>query len=242
MRSLHYPGWRGRQSAVNDDARHVIPLRLSRPEEMFELSQSDLFSDYRNFQSGVDYCISELRSRSSHVPVLLDIELPASEMGPDTPDQISRTLRRYCDHRLSYNRRERQAVRIDGLSALRVGIPVAMIGLLVAILVARQVGLNSSSGIVVDTAGWVLAWVGLWYPLDTLIFTPLPYGRESRVLELLGDAEVMCRPRRPVGPTVDDEASPDRRQVAGSDADRSPPSGSGANPATTHRPGEPLAP
>ena len=41
----------------------VIELRLNRAEEMFALAQTDLFSEYRNYLTGVEYCISVLRSQ-----------------------------------------------------------------------------------------------------------------------------------------------------------------------------------
>jgi hypothetical protein len=43
---------------------------------------------------------------------------------------------------------------------------------------------------VLDTTGWVLVWVGVWFPLDTIFFTPLGYGREIRALAHLRDAEI----------------------------------------------------
>ena len=51
----------------------VIALRLIRPREMFELSQTDLFSEYRNFLTGVDFCLSELRVRRAAGKVRLEI-------------------------------------------------------------------------------------------------------------------------------------------------------------------------
>ncbi len=161
---------------------------------MFEMPQTDLFSEYRNFLTGIDYCISELRSRSRRAPVRLELELPSSEIDHQTEAQVQRTLRRYCDHRLSYNQRERRAVRLDGLSSLTIGLPVAVIGILVAILGARAAGTNGNVNVLLDTGGWVLTWVGLWYPLDTLLFTPLAYGRENQVLRMLREAPIRIRP------------------------------------------------
>jgi hypothetical protein len=37
-------------------------------------------------------------------------------------------------------------------------------------------------------------WVGLWFPLDTILFTPLSYGRENRVLARLRNASVVVEP------------------------------------------------
>jgi hypothetical protein len=36
----------------------VISLSLASPEEMFVLAPADLFSEYRNFMTGLEYCIS----------------------------------------------------------------------------------------------------------------------------------------------------------------------------------------
>ncbi|HEV3132786.1 MAG TPA: hypothetical protein VGY51_12565 [Acidimicrobiales bacterium] len=176
------------------DEPQVIHLGLAQASEMFEMPQSDLFSEYRNFLTGVDYCVSELRSRRSRSVVRLEISLPPSEIEPGMADRISRTLGRYCDHKMSYNDREQVAVRYDGVSSLRVGLPIAALGFVIAVLGAKVLNPSTDSGLVLDTGGWVLAWVGLWYPLDTIFFTPLGYGRENRVLQLLHDAEVVVRP------------------------------------------------
>jgi len=163
------------------------------PEEMFVMEQTDLFSEYRNFLTGVEYCISELRCRPSRGPVRLDISLPATEIDDGIRDRISRTLDRYCNHRITHNKRERRAIRLDGLSSLLVGVPIVLLGFLLVVAASRIVGRSGDSNLILDTGGWVLVWVGLWFPLDTLLFTPLSYGRENRVLEQLRRVDVTIR-------------------------------------------------
>ena len=92
-----------------------------------------------------------------------------------------------CD-RISYNERERRAVRLGGLRSLWVGVPIVVIGYLLVIFEDRLVG--HTGNIVLDTTGWVLVWVGIWYPLDTFFFSPLGYGRENRALRHLRAAEI----------------------------------------------------
>ncbi len=41
-----------------------------------------------------------------------------------------------------------------------------------------------------NLAGWVLAWVGLWYPLDTIAFGSVVPRRENKALARLQVAEV----------------------------------------------------
>lgn len=184
---------------MEKNERRVVVLHLNHASEMFEMPQSDLFSDYRNFLTGVDYCVSELRSRRNKIPIRLEVSLPDTEVDEGVAERIARTLRRYCDHRIEYNLRERRASRFDGAASLWVGLPIAAIGMFVVILGAKLTNPSDNGGLVLNTGGWILAWVGLWFPLDSMLFTPLGYGRENQVLRLLHDADVVVHPR-PVEP------------------------------------------
>lgn len=172
----------------------MISLRLTHPTEMFELPQHDLFSEYRNFLTGIDFCISELRSHFARGPVRIEIELPEDEITEHTARRIARTLVRYCDNRITYNGREKRAVRFDGLTAFRIGLPVALLGVIMTIASVHMEEANEATKAVFDHLGWVLAWLGLWFPLDTLLFFPHAYTRENGVLRCLRDAEVVVTP------------------------------------------------
>jgi len=166
----------------------LIELRLNRAEDMFALAQTDLFSEYRNYLTGVEYCISLLRSQRLRSPVRLQLSLPPAEVKDDMADRFSVALRRYCNQRIRYNERERRAVRLGGVRALAVGVPIVVLGYLLVVFEGRLVG--PSGNIVWDTTGWVFVWLGIWFPLDTFFFSPLGYGRENRALRNLRDAEI----------------------------------------------------
>src|SRR5580692_2703986 len=172
----------------------VISLSLTNPEEMFVLAPVDLFSEYRNFMTGLEYCISVLRSRRASGPVRIELALPAEQVSAGMEQRIGRTLNRYCDHRIAYNQRERRAVRLDGVFSLWIGLPIVVLGFVLVIIKSSIVGASGNANLVLDTGGWVLVWLGLWFPLDTLLFTPLSYGRENRVLERLRTADVLVEP------------------------------------------------
>src|ERR1700743_1954896 len=181
---------------MNRERSQVIELRLNRAEEMFVLAQTDLFSEYRNYLTGVEYCISLLRSQRLGRPVLLQLSLPAAELDNALGDRLSTALRRYCDQRISYNERERRAVRLGGVRSLWVGVPIVVLGYLLVIFEDRLVG--HSGNIVLDTTGWVLGWGGIWFPLYTFFFGPLGYGRENPPLKHLRDAEISVTDWRPI--------------------------------------------
>jgi hypothetical protein len=104
-----------------------------------------------------------------------------------------------CTHRITYNERERRATWLGGLSSLWIGIPIAVIGYLLVIYAGALVGPSGNVNLVASTTGWVLVWVGFWFPLDTMLFTPLGYGRENRVLKQLRDAEIAVVPQTHAG-------------------------------------------
>jgi hypothetical protein len=182
-------------SVMADEPPQIISLSLTSPEEMFVLAPADLFSEYRNFMTGLEYSISVLRSH--HVkgrPVRIELSLPADQISEGMDERIRRTLNRYCEHRIAYNERERRAVRLDGLFSLWIGLPLVVLGFVLVIVKSSIVGTNGNANLVLDSGGWVLVWVGLWFPLDTLVFSPLAYGRENRVLRRLRTADVVIEP------------------------------------------------
>jgi len=170
--------------------RRVIALRLGALGELFHPPATDLFSHDRGYYyaTGMDFVISELRGRPySRRPVRLEISLPAAEMAEGSDQAVARAVRSYCEARIRYNYSERRAALGDGVVSLRIGIPLAAIGITLATI--------SPTGIVGTVLGAVLTWVGLWYPLDQLFFYPLESTRENRSLRLLADAQVVVRPR-----------------------------------------------
>ena len=173
----------------------TISLSLANPEEMFVLAPADLFAETRNFMTGLEYCISVLRSGRAKGPVQIEVALPEDRISEGIEQRVRRTLTRYCDHRILYNQRERRAVRLDGLVSLWVGLPIVVLGFVLVILKGSIVGPTGNANLILDSGGWVLVWVGLWFPLDTLLFTPLSYGRENRVLKRLRTAAVVVEPR-----------------------------------------------
>src|ERR1700722_5464301 len=166
----------------------VIELRFNQAQGMFALAQPDMLSAYGNYLTGVEYCISVLRSQRVPGTVRLQLSLPPGQLDDALGERRGLALRRYCDQRISYNARERRAVRWGGVRSLWVGVPIVVIGYLLVIFEDRLVG--RSGNIVLDTTGWVLVWVGIWFPLDTVFFSPLGYGREIRALAHLRDAEI----------------------------------------------------
>jgi hypothetical protein len=170
------------------DETDVIRLRLGRAEEMFQAPEWDISSPLGRIEPGIDTCIGELLSRRSRAPVRLEIELPVASVGPETATRLREAIARYCNERIARNDRDRRSARRTGYHSLRIGIPIALVGL--ALAVATTVANNNNEDFTLpNLAGWVLAWVGLWYPLDTIAFSSVGPTRENAVLARLREAE-----------------------------------------------------
>jgi len=74
--------------------RQVIELRLVQARDMFEMPSTDLFSEYRNFLTGVDICLSELRSRRSGRPVRLEIRMPPEAIEDGVAERLRKAVTR----------------------------------------------------------------------------------------------------------------------------------------------------
>jgi hypothetical protein len=175
-----------------DSSAEVIALRLERLGEMFEEPEPDPFSERYRSESGVDQCIGQLLVRTSRAPVCLEIQLPTSEIDAGTEDRLRLAMGRYCEGRIARNLRERRLLRLTGLSSLKVGLPVALIGLSIAAITGFFSPQEDTS--LANVSGWVLAWVGLWYPLDAMFFAHVSPNRENAALRRLKDAQIVIEP------------------------------------------------
>jgi hypothetical protein len=182
-------------AADHTDQSDVITLDLARAVDMFETPAIELGSRYGTFQPGVDLCIAELESRPTGRPVSVEITLPQSEIRDGLEEQLNVTMRRFCDERSYMNTCKRRSTQRSGIRALRIGLPITLFGLAITALAFHVGDSNDPQTAVVDILGWVLAWLGLWYPFDKLIFYASDYVRENRALDVLRDAQVTVVPR-----------------------------------------------
>jgi hypothetical protein len=182
-------------AALDINRADVIQLDLARVVDMFESPTVELGSSRGTFQPGIDLCIAELEGRPTGRPVHVEITLPPSEIDDGLEERLAVTMRRYCDERSYTNTCKRRSTQRSGLRALRIGLPVTLFGLAITALAFNVGDSDDPQTAVVDIIGWVLAWLGLWYPFDKLFFYATDYVRENRALDALRDACVTVVPR-----------------------------------------------
>lgn len=131
-------------------------------------------------RAGIDLCIAELESRPTGRAVHVELTLPRSEISAGLEERLAVTMRRYCDERSYTNDCKRRSTQRSGLRALRIGLPVTLFGLAITALAFHVGDSDDPQTAVIDIIGWVLAWLGLWYPFDKLIFYASDFVRENR--------------------------------------------------------------
>ncbi len=121
------------------------------------------------------------------------VVLPANEVNPSVEDRVRRSIARYCDLRRDQLRHSRGAQIHDGLGALAIGLPV-LFGGLALITVFHETSLPSAvETFFADGLILVIAWVAVWYPLDTLLYYGRSIERERHVLGALREMELVLR-------------------------------------------------
>lgn len=165
-------------------------MELARPEDMFDTPAVVLGSTIGGFTPGIERCIAEFSGRPTTNAAQLEIALPADQIEDGLAEKMAVSVDRFCAERLRLNEAKRAATVRTGLGAFRIGLPMAFIGLLITVGATKIGNIDDAVRAVVDIIGWVLAWVGLWYPFDKILFYPLDAAHENHALAALRKADV----------------------------------------------------
>lgn len=174
-------------------AEAEVTLRLDGPRSLFEAPAPDYFSETATLVPGVEQLVTQLRTRRLDGGVRTTIELPPRDVEPGLEDRITAAVGRYCRIRIEELDDHLRALRREALGGLAIGLVLLAAGLALSQLTTHS-GLPPTIRVFFgDGVFLVAAWVGLWYPLDLLIYTPRPYRRDRQVLEAIAEMETVVR-------------------------------------------------
>jgi hypothetical protein len=173
---------------------HEITIRLRAVRELFEpLPVETMTSSPLRLHSGLDELMNELGARRLRDVTGAVIELPASELTPGLEEWVRRMIISYCELRLRETANELRAFRHDAYRALAIGMVLFFAGLAVSTVLSS----NSEPLLVREFFGQgvavVIAWIGAWYPLDTLINYTRPFRQTRKLLRALSELPVVVR-------------------------------------------------
>jgi hypothetical protein len=170
-----------------------VTVQLDAVESMFAVDRPDYFSETTTLVPGVEQLLGELRPRRVDNGVRVIVELPPGDVAPDQDERLTAAIGRYCQTRIRTLDDQLRALRREGMRALVIGFLMLAAGLALSQATSNSDLPESLRVFFGDGVFLVAAWVGIWYPLDTLIYIPGPLRRDRQVLEALGQADVVVR-------------------------------------------------
>ncbi len=174
-----------------------VVVHLRRPEELFVVDPAALLSDptVAHTEPGVEELLAEMlaRRRVGRAPQLV-VTLPTEQVQADTADRVTTAVHRWCALRRKRMERETRIIWRQGLRSLRSGVVLFLVGLLLSSGFIEPDVPEFWQEVLGNGLFLVIAWVGLWYPLDLLFFARQPLRREMKVLDRMLRAPVQVRP------------------------------------------------
>jgi hypothetical protein len=164
-------------------------VRLDSPAAMFT-ANTNMLEPGARLQAGIEEVLLDLRSRRPSRAVSVTVLLPASQIEETTTGQLRAAVQRYCQLRLRETDLSRRVVVRDGVAAFGIGVLLFLVGLYLSVSLTDNTVPEALRELLGNGVFLVIAWVGLWYPLDTLIFTGQPLAREHRALRALAQGEL----------------------------------------------------
>jgi hypothetical protein len=183
------------------DVREEIVVHLGSPEELLAVDPLAPLSAPGNERvratPGVDELLGELlgrpRVRRSRRVVLT---LPAAALADaEVGARLETGLRRWCAARTERVERESRSLWRQGLWSLRGGTLLFIVGLVLSTGFLEPDVPQFMQDVLGNGIFLVVAWIGLWYPLDLLFFARSPAKREMRALDVLATMPVEVRAR-----------------------------------------------
>jgi len=171
-----------------------LTLELEDAGEMFVARDANIASGMPGLPSGIDRIRQELDTRPLPGSLAAVIVLPSAEVTPSLACDIRLAVERYCEMGISKAESEIRLLRQEGARTMVIGLSLFAVFVVLAETIVRT-GLPEAVKDFLGSDGLflVVGWVGLWYPIETLLYTPRPYRKEIAVLRVLREMRVDVR-------------------------------------------------
>jgi hypothetical protein len=172
-----------------------LTLELGEADEFFAGSDSNVAAGRPPLPPGIDRIREELDAHSLPDALATVIVLPRTQVNPGLSAEIGRAVERYCEMGICKAENEIKMLRREGIKTLLIGLSLFVVfGIL-----AETVVHTGLPGPVRDFLGEdglfvVVGWVGLWYPIETLLYSQRPYRQEIAVLQLIRRMQIEVHP------------------------------------------------
>lgn len=171
-----------------------LRLPLSHPNELFEPPEFDVANGVPPGDAGIDQIRRELNHRALRIPVRLVLEMPADHATSHIERRIKLAIERYSQTGIQRVERELGALYREGWQTLLIGAALLAASLLASTEILSSGAAKTFKDFFGNGLFLVAAWVGMWWPLETLIYSPRPFRHERKLLRAIGSMEIHVRP------------------------------------------------
>jgi hypothetical protein len=174
-----------------------LTMHLGAIGELFTAPEFDPFTAQTRTTSGIDDLVAHLGARRLRrkPKVKTTIILPADQVTPGLAKEVDVALDRYCERATEETRRTMAVSRFEGTNKLPIGLTVALITFLIALVVVALLpeGLRQLS-ILLTPIITVTVWVAIWNPVETLLYESWSDRRILQVYKTIRAMEIVIQP------------------------------------------------
>jgi hypothetical protein len=159
-----------------------VVVELDCLDELFAADPRGLLAGGHRIDSGMDELVERLLAQkrvAADQRIVLDI---ATECSDEQCAEVVSAVRRYCSLRLRRATREHNLIWRQGKRSLLSGSLLFVSGIALSYLFTRPEVGEAANQLLGNGVFLVVAWVGLWYPLDLLFIAREQAKREMQVL------------------------------------------------------------
>lgn len=170
-----------------------VVIELDNADELFAADPRSLLAGAHRIDSGMDELVERLLAQKevgADQRIVLDI---AGECSDELAAKVVVAMRCYCELRLRRAEREHNLIWRQGRRSLLSGSLLFVMGIGLSYAFQRPAMGEFANNLLGNGVFLVVAWVGLWYPLDLLFIAREQSKREIRVLGKMLTLPVVVR-------------------------------------------------
>lgn len=135
------------------------------------------------------------RRGSSRLALVL--RMPADKVTPQTAEEAKAMIRKYGERVIKDNDGRLRRIRRKGLRMVPYSLAILVACTTLGILFSSEQLLEQNTVIwsAISEGFYIIGWVALWGPIDTLLFEPVDVKKESELLRLLMSMDIQVVPQ-----------------------------------------------
>ena len=172
------------------DSYYDFTLKLDNIKHLFKDPEFDLFVPQADFSSGIERIVNQLKPTPLTDKVRTTISLPDHQLSENLEKLIVDALQHYCNNKIEKISNDIASLRGQGIRALQRGLLFLAVCLIISTLFDRIEYLPVLVHRFLNEGFLIAGWVGLWYPIELLLYEWSPLKRQKKIYRMIKDMEI----------------------------------------------------